>query len=725
MGRNLFFNVHGSCTFHIRKKGGSEMNLKHKLGIGISTIIILLSFFATLGFTQMVSQPGEYSGYSEPIYDGWQRFSQYVTVQAGTPNETKLAVDIYRPTKDGVLVTTPLPVIWHHQLGRAVKRADGTISYSIGDMANLIQYGYVIAQVDRRGKGASYGSMIGYHPRNEARDAYDITEWLGTQPWSDGNVGMYGCSNTGEAVMHALTTLKPPHLKAVFPGNYSFNKYDGFLRGGIHANWGAGPDTNYLTDLNNVPVDGDVDGNGDGYPDQLWEAIQGHQYNTWLYAMWKDAPYRDSVSTLPNLVGVIPSQEFSVSTYLDNMKATGVPIYSFDSWGDDFRREMFVSFENLKATNPFKVLIGPGGHCQNLDFNLFNERFRYFDFWLKGVDNGIMEEPPVYYQTMDAPSDNKWRFSPQWPIHGTEMTKFYLQEGPSGSPNIGVIDGLLNQTSPTEPQGNDVFTVDYSVSCTPPVGLSQTCPQDSKWMTYTTAPLPSDIEVTGHPLVNLWVSINDTRGNVFAYLEDVGPDGTVKIVTDGRLSMFQRALDTPLYDFLGLPWHRGNTADITPMTPYEPTQLVFDMTPTSQLFKAGHRIRVSIAGADVREKDRYQTTPAPQLTIYRDKTHVSYISLPVIPKNNVFAGTLNMKTESSSYEGPADLYVSPTAIYINYDGKWLKWDTERNWDAGRTEHYKGNGSMGPLSVLIKDNTLASFDALATGKGIHFKGEFKY
>ena len=594
-------------------------------------------------------------------------------------------------------------------------------------MVNLTKYGYIIAEVDRRGKGASYGSMIGYHPRDEARDAYDITEWLGTQPWSDGNVGMYGCSNTGEAVIHALTTSKPSHLKAVFPGNYSFNKYDGFLRGGIHANWGAGPDANYLDDIkNNVPVDGDVDGpDADTYPDLLWEAIQGHQYNTWLYAMWKDAPYRDSVSTLPNLVGVMPAQEFSASTYADNIKATKVPIYSFDSWGDDFRREMFVSMKNLKATNPFKALIGPGGHCQNVGFDMFNERFRYFDFWLKGVNNGIMDEPPVYYQTMDAPAGKEWRFSPQWPIHKTKMTKFYLQEGPSGSPTIGVKDGLLNQKPPKERQGKDIFTVDYSVSCTPPVGLSQTCPQDSKWMTYTTAPLTEDVEVTGHPLVRLWVSIDDTRGNVFAYLEDVSPDGTVKIVTDGRLSMFQRGLDKPPYDFLGLPWHRGNTEDITPMTPYKPTELVFDMTPTSQLFRAGHRIRVSIAGADVREKDRYQASPAPQLTVYRDKTHVSSIELPIIPKNSVFTGTVKVKTKSVKYEGPADLYASPTAIYMNYDGTWLKWDTERSWEAGKTEHFKGRSKQGPIAVVVTDNKCAPFEALATGNGIFFKGEAKY
>jgi hypothetical protein len=161
------------------------------------------------------------------------------------------------------------------------------------------------------------------------------------------------------------------------------------------------------------------------------------------------------------------------------------------------------------------------------------------------------------------------------------------------------------------------------------------------------------------------------------------------------------------------------------MTPNEPTELIFDMTPTSQLFKAGHRIRVSIAGADVRETDRYQATPAPELTIYRDKNHVSSISLPIISRNYVFAGTVKIKTKSASYDGPADLYASPTAIYINYDDKWLKWDTERSWETGRIEHYRGNGELGHLSVHIIDNAQISFDALAIGNGVYFKGEVKY
>jgi hypothetical protein len=92
---------------------------------------------------------------------------------------------------------------------------------------------------------------------------------------------------------------------------------------------------------------------------------------------------------------------------------------------------------------------------------------------------------------------------------------------------------------------------------------------------------------------------------------------------------------------------------------------------------------------------------------------------------NIFQGTAKIRTKNIRYEGPADLYASPTAIYINYEDNWLRWDTERSWEAGRTEHYRGNGDLGNLSVHIIDNAQISFDALAIGNGVYFKGEVKY
>ena len=108
-------------------------------------------------------------------------------------------------------------------------------------MSTLANYGYVVVQVARRGNGPSFGQRRAYNDRTEAYDAYEVIDWLAAQPWSTGDVGIYGCSNTGDAAMHAITADNP-HLKAAWAGCFSWEKYDGFLRGGILANWGTGPD---------------------------------------------------------------------------------------------------------------------------------------------------------------------------------------------------------------------------------------------------------------------------------------------------------------------------------------------------------------------------------------------------------------------------------------------------------------------------------------------------
>src|SRR5690606_1629981 len=110
--------------------------------------------------------------------------------------------------------------------------------HGISEFPNLAHHGYVVVQVARRGLGQSFGVRRGYHDRNEAQDAYEITQWLAEQPWSDGRVGVYGCSNSGDAALHVMS-VRPPALKAVFAGCFSWHKYDAFRRGGIFAQWGT------------------------------------------------------------------------------------------------------------------------------------------------------------------------------------------------------------------------------------------------------------------------------------------------------------------------------------------------------------------------------------------------------------------------------------------------------------------------------------------------------
>jgi putative CocE/NonD family hydrolase len=169
------------------------------------------------------------------------------------------------------------------------------------------------------------------------------------------------------------------------------------------------------------------------------------------------------------------------------------------------------------------------------------------------------------------------------------------------------------------------------MTCPTPVGLGQTCVQDDKGVVFTSPVLAEDLELTGHPVIHLWIATTETDGNFFSYLEDVGPDGDVFIVTDGRLKGSLRDLGTPPYSYLGLPWHRSFEEDARPFTPGQPTELVFDCLPLSHVFKFGHRVRLTITCADVREKDRVELSPPPQITIFSNAGRGSYIKLPVIP----------------------------------------------------------------------------------------------
>ncbi|MCU0915740.1 MAG: CocE/NonD family hydrolase [Planctomycetes bacterium] len=144
---------------------------------------------------ERISQPGRYQGYSRVRFDGWRRSSRYLTMRDGV----RIAIDVLRPTRSNVLHEERLPVIWEHRRYlRAVLNPSGKI-YSQLDrqdhpMRKLVQHGYICAVADGRGSGVSFGARIDPNPPQESLAAYDITEWLATQPWCNGRVGMYGIS---------------------------------------------------------------------------------------------------------------------------------------------------------------------------------------------------------------------------------------------------------------------------------------------------------------------------------------------------------------------------------------------------------------------------------------------------------------------------------------------------------------------------------------------------
>ena len=251
-----------------------------------------------------------------------------------------------------------------------------------------------------------------------------------------------------------------------------------------------------------------------------------------------------------------------------------------------------------------------------------------------------MKEAPINYYTQGDGQKSGWHSAWQWPLPEQKLTNYYFDGTKSGSVD-SVNDGSLSLVSPATTAGVDDYHVVYSTTSGTATrwtaGYNVQSPayptmmfNDEKGLTYTSSPLPAEVEVTGHPVVHLWVTSSAKDGDFFAYLEDVSPASYSKYITEGNLRASHRALSPAPYNNLGLPYHRSNAADIANL-PDQPVELAFDLIPTSYVFDAGHRIRVTITCADKDTAPTPQLDPPPTVHLYRDADHASYIVLPIIP----------------------------------------------------------------------------------------------
>lgn len=553
----------------------------------------------------LAAVPASFGHYQPPRqFTGQVTQSFYVPMRDGT----RLAVQVARPAMDGKPVAGRFPVIWHHTLSATQQPGDGVGPRSAGfaNLPGLTDHGYVVVQVARRGNGQSFGTMRGYHDRNEAHDAYELIEWLARQPWSDGKVGQYGCSNTGDAALHAMT-VNPPHLKAVFAGCFSWNKYDAMRRGGIFAQWGTGPTRTIEQDMAARPIDGD-----DGKV-LLRQAAEQHQRGVPLFEVWKALPHRDSFS--PQLQSPFWF-EGSASSYLPQLLRGGVPLYVVGGWRDELRDQGLIAWMNIPGS---RILIGDWLHCMNDGFALVEEAHRFFDRHLKGIDTGIDRDDPVHYYVAGA---NAWRSAGTWPLPQTRQTTFALAR-----------DGLVEGGRPGAPL-NGTFAVDYNVTCrNSGMGpMMQPCHIPGNGLSLASQPFASAREYTGHGIADIWISAPASDANLFLYVEDVAPDGTVRVITEGRLKASLRKTAEAPWILPGIPWHRAFAEDAQPLESGVPARLRFDIMPTSWVFARGHRVQFTLAGADWRERARDPAAQPATISIISDRAHPSSVSLPMVVK---------------------------------------------------------------------------------------------
>lgn len=558
-----------------------------------------------------VAAPGLAADYAEV-----QRQSLYVPVRDGT----RLAVNIYRPATGDKVATGKLPVIFVFTPYRARFRdKDGKVQeVAMGDqmaLRSLIRAGYVVAVADIRGKGASFGSRRGFQDRTEAQDGRDLVEWLARQPFSTGKVGMIGCSYLGGTTFHTATTA-PPSLKAVFVGASDLDKYAFVRRGGITAQFNTRPDEPLSDDLASLPVDGDADGA------QLKAAVEQHAKNTPMAALWYGMPYRDSMS---RFTGNAFWEEVGVYNYLDAIRKAGIATYFWSNWHDEPTAQSILSAANMAGS---KFLAGPGSHCvPPPGFDFTGEVVRYFDHYLKGADNGIDKAPRATYWLEGLNGTGGYVRSDQLPGEGARPTRWYLDGGKSGTAR-SVNDGVMSMAPGKA--GSDGFTVRYDLP-TADYFAFWAQPMDDKGLSYTSAALKNPLKLVGYPVVKLRVKADKPDANVFVYLDQVAADGKAEVVAFGRLALSHRRIGAAPYKAMGLPYHSGLKADVAPLPTGQSADLAIDLTPVSRIVPAGARLRVTIAGADPRQRNLkdIQQTPPPVITVERGAAAPSWIELPV------------------------------------------------------------------------------------------------
>lgn len=572
------------------------------------------------------SMLGQYEGYSEPIYDGNRRHSVYFTTSDGT----RLAVDYYIPTQNGKEVVEPLPVVLQLtpysriMLGQVAKRRygreDDTLYFDdqgIEGLLNLVRYGYVVICTQVRGTGASFGARLTMNSRREAQDGKELIDWIAKQPFCNGSVGTTGFSYTGQTQLECIS-MRPTALKASFVCMTDFNRYDGWVRGGIPRAFGVDPDTHYgetkeqfeaiLKDIvkDIMPVDDDADGI------LLHQAVRQHIDNCSQLHIQRDLNYRDSCQE-----GNTESlwQSISASTYLEEINASGVAMYMVGGVYDVFRRDTILMYHNISL--PKKLLMGPWNHMDikvNVRWDI--EMLRWFDYWLKGIDNGIMDEAPVNFYmanynfksgSIAGADTGYYRFENDWPVQGGARTIWYLGLGQSLS-GSDFDDGILTQEQIK--QGEIRYSDPYGIKTT----VQQTCLTtnengtgiDQVGLTFTTQPFTKDEQIVGHPMAYISFALVDPgcikdRPDVdfFVNLCDYDPaTNQAFLITTGQLRASMREADSnPPYDVQGLPWHRCYAEDQKYLEIGQNYQLEIDLMPTSYVIKRGHCLRVSISNS--------------------------------------------------------------------------------------------------------------------------------
>jgi predicted acyl esterase len=466
----------------------------------------------------------------------------------------RLAVTLYLP--DGPKPEERFPAILEYH---PYRKDDSSAARDYSFYAYFVRRGYVCARVDIRGFGTSEGIPTEReYSRQEQDDGMEIIRWLAHQPWSNGNVGMMGISWSGFNSMQ-MAMRHPPELKAIIAVHATAELFH--------------DDVHYMDGMAHIDefeLNMDMAPGMTGAPDYtLDEKVLGPRFNQppWslLYLQHqRDGPFWRSP--------VRPLSEIQI------------PCFLIGGFEDGYRDNIPAMLEQTKA--PLKALIGPWNHSYPHDADFGpriewrREAIRWWDYWLKGRDTGVLEDPRlvIYMQHWHPPDPSleavpgEWRSENAWPPADAKNWTLYLEN------NHGLAD-VAGQPA--------IHQLKYVPSIGVEAGfwwgelLSDVRPVDAFSLVYDSAPLENDLAILGRPHALLRVSATARLADWFCRLSDVAPDGSVTQITGAGINGAQRhSMSEP--------------QDLEPNQMYS---LAIEMHLTSWVFPKGHRIRVAVSNA--------------------------------------------------------------------------------------------------------------------------------
>ncbi len=545
-----------------------------RIRIALSIIILCLIAFPSTFAQQTPAAQATAPQTAKPI-------EQMVSARDGV----KLSTAVYLPEGNG-----PWPVV-------LIRTPYGKQTQA-GANARWTGRGFALVVQDCRGTGKSEGE---YRPfLTDHTDGYDTVEWVAKQAWSNGRVGMFGASAMG-ITANMASMMNPPHLMATFVMVARSSIYhQSTFPGGV-----------FRKELN-----------------ELW--LKRQKADWMLEEMFKHHIY---------------DGYYDLAEMPKHWEKVRVPTYNYGGWYDIFSQGNIDNFAGLQAVGGGqaagnqKLIMGPWGHGQieevkypaNSTVNPLDEALRWFDYWLLGKDNGIMDEPSVRYYVMGDVADakapgNEWRTAAAWPVPAKTVS-YFLTDG------FGISESL-----PSERESASSYAYDPK-NPVPTIGGGnlniKKGPMDQRAvgerkdiLKFASAALVSPIEVTGRVTVELWVESDAPDTDFMAKLIDVYPDGTERLVLDGAFrARFREGFNKEVF-----------------MKKGEVYKVAIDLWLTSIIFNKGHRIAIHVTSSNDPRYDPNPNTGKPLRAgtetrvatnvIHHDRAHPSRALLPIVPASN-------------------------------------------------------------------------------------------